>query len=173
MEQKSMHKQGTEGKSQTDTRWTTLSSYPLSLRLTEPLRICLLAIAHRYPKHSLDINEALLGPQDVGAEGWQATDLIELLQEVAPQMLPALARLEVTVQRRAIYLLDSSEEVAAFWLHCGGDGERIPVCQGNLALRRAELARRSDERLRVREVVHAVQTESCRLLSPSAHSQSG
>ena len=42
--------------------WTALSSYPPSLRLTETLRICLLAISHRYPKHSLDINEAVLGP---------------------------------------------------------------------------------------------------------------
>jgi hypothetical protein len=115
--------------------------YPLSLQLTEPLRICLLAVAHRYPTHSLDINEVLLGSIDVGAQGWQATDLIELLQERAPHLLPAIARLEVTVQRRCIYLLDSSEEVAALWLHCGGDGERTSVCQGNLATRRAELAR--------------------------------
>lgn len=135
------------------------STYWSSLQLTEPLRICLLAITHRYPKHSLDINEALLGTQDLGAEGWCATDLIELLQEIAPQLLPALARLEVTLQRRAIYLLDYSEEVAAFWIHSGGDGERIPVCQG-LALRRAGLIRRRDERPRPREVVHAVQTES-------------
>jgi hypothetical protein len=83
------------------------STYRSSLQLIEPLRICLLAVAHRYPTHSLDINEAVLGPQEMGAEGWRTTDLIELLQEVAPRLLPALARLEVTLQRRGIYLLDS------------------------------------------------------------------
>ena len=146
MEPKPIHKQWEARAYRPHGRFTArLASYPLSLQLTEPLRICLLAIAHRYPKQGLDINEALLGSQGLGAEGWQAVDLIELLQEIAPQLLPALARLEVTLQRRGIYLLDSSEDIAAFWVHCGEDGERMPVYQGNLALRRAELARRRDE----------------------------
>ena len=98
--------------------------------MTETLRICLLAISHRYPKHSLDINEAVLGPQGLGAEGWRAADLIELLQEIAPQLLPAMAHLEVTTQRRGIYLLEYSEEIAAFWVHCGQEGEKVPVGAG-------------------------------------------
>jgi hypothetical protein len=126
-----------------------LARFPQWVQLTEPLRICLLAVAHRYPKHSLDINEAVLGPQDLGAEGWWATDLIELLQETAPQLLLTLAHLHVTTQRRGIYLLDYSEDIAAFWMHCGEDGEKTPIHRGDLALRRAELAQRRDEALRV------------------------
>jgi hypothetical protein len=157
MEQKPMQKQGAAVKSQTDARWTALSSYPSSLQLTELLRICLLAVSSRYPNHCVDINEEMLGPQHLGASGWRAADLIEMLQETAPQLLQTLARLEVTSQHRAIYLLDYSEERAAFWVHCGEDGERMPVSQGNQAVRRAELTRRRDEGLGALEAVRAVQ----------------
>jgi hypothetical protein len=57
-----------------------LPFYPPSLRLTENVQICLLALASRYPHYLVDINEAVLGPQRLGAEGWRAEDLIEWLQ---------------------------------------------------------------------------------------------
>jgi hypothetical protein len=122
-----------------------LSAYPPSLRLTENVQICLLAITSRYPHHLVDINEAVLGPQRLGAEGWRAADLIELLQETTPQLLQARARLEVTTQRRGIYLLDRSEEVPAFWIHCGEAGEKMPPARGTMTARQAEQSPTRDE----------------------------
>src|SRR5579859_5644632 len=43
-----------------------------TLRLTEKLQFCLLALASRYPRHIVNINEEILGPQILGAEGWRA-----------------------------------------------------------------------------------------------------
>lgn len=122
-----------------------LSSYPPSLRLTESLRICLLALASRYPRHLVDINEEILGPQSLGADGWKAPDIIELLQSTAAQVLQERARLEVNMQRKGIYLIERSEEIPGFWIHCGEDGEKMPASQGNLAVRRAKQTQRRDE----------------------------
>lgn len=122
-----------------------LSSYPPSLRLQEKLQICLLSLASRYPDHLVDINEEMLGPQSLGAEGWKASDLIELFQSSAPQLLHALARLEVNTERRGIYLLDHSEETPAFWIHCGEKGEKMPPYRGNMAARKEEQMQRPDE----------------------------
>ena len=41
-----------------------------TLQLTEKLQLCLLALANRYPHHSISMNEEILGPQTLGAEGW-------------------------------------------------------------------------------------------------------
>jgi heme-degrading monooxygenase HmoA len=120
-------------------------SYPPSLRLTENLRICLLALASRYPHHLVDIKEAVLGPQRLGAEGWQAADLIELLQHTAPQLLQARVRLEVTGQRKGIYLLERSEQIPAFWVHCGEAGEEMPPARGNMTARQVEQSRQREE----------------------------
>ncbi len=115
-----------------------LASSPPSLRLNENLQICLLALASRYPSHILDINEELLGPQSLGAEGWRASDIIELFQSTAPQMLQARACLEVNAERIGIYLLESSFEMRAFWVHCGECGQKMPVppYRGNMTARR-------------------------------------
>jgi hypothetical protein len=138
MEQKPIQNQWEAGKRQFDVSGTARFPYSLSLRLTENLRICLLAVIHRYPEHSVEMNEAVLGPQRLGAEGWRAEELLEWLQETAPDLLHEEARLEVTLQRRGIYLLQRSEEMPAFWLHCGEDGERRPVSWSHLAVRQAE-----------------------------------
>jgi hypothetical protein len=117
---------------------TAAPSYPSSVRLTEPLQICLLAVASRYAEHSLEMNEALLGLQEVGTEGWRALELIALLQEVAPVLLQEEARLEVTLQCRGIYLLERSEEMLAFWLRGTQEGEKKLIYRNYLAEIRRE-----------------------------------
>jgi len=125
-----------------------LAFFAPTLQLTEKLQLCLLALDNRYPHHSVNINEAILGPQTLGAEGWRAADLIELLQNTSPQLLQAKARLEVTAQRKGIYLLERSEEVPAFWVYCGVMGEKIPPYRGDMATRQTEQKQRHDETLR-------------------------
>jgi hypothetical protein len=120
----------------------SFSSSRPSLRLTENLQICLLALASRYPHHSVDINEEVLGPQNLRASGWRAADLIELFQSTAPELLHAKARLEVNASRKGIYLLERSEQTPALWVHCGTSGEKTPASQGDLATRRQEQATR-------------------------------
>ncbi len=125
-----------------------LAFYAPSLQLTEKLQLCLLALASRYPYHCITINEEILGPQTLGAEGWRAKDLIELLQNTSPQLLQAKARLEVSGQRKGIYILERSEDVPAFWVYCGEMGEKTPLLyKGNLAARQAEQKQRHDEAL--------------------------
>jgi hypothetical protein len=126
---------------------TAVSPYPPSLRLTESLQICLLAFANRYPHHLIDINEAVLGPQQLGAEGWRAEDLVAMLQRTAPEMLHEEARLEVNVQRRGLYLPGRSQQTPAFWLHCGEKGEKMPPARGNTAVRQAEQVPKQEEAL--------------------------
>lgn len=122
-----------------------LAFFEPTLRLTEKLQICLLALASRYPHHSMTINEEILGPQPLGAEGWEAADLIELLQNTSPQLLQTKARLEVNAQRKGIYLLEHSEEVPAFWVYCGEMGGKASPYRGDMATRRVEQAYSRDE----------------------------
>ncbi len=124
-----------------------LAFFGPTLRLTEKFQFCLLALANRYPRHIVTINEEVLGPQPLGAEGWRAADLIELLEHTAPELLQAPARLEVTAERKGIYLLERSEEIPAFWVYYGGMGEKTPPYRGDMATRQAEQARRRDEAL--------------------------
>ncbi len=121
------------------------TSFAPSLQMTEKLQICLLAFANRYPYHCIDINEEILGPQTLGAKGWRAADLIELLQNTSPEWLQAKARIEVTGQRKGIYLLERDEDVPAFWVYCAELGEKTPPYKGNMATRQAELKQRHDE----------------------------
>lgn len=116
-----------------------------TLQLTEELQFCLVALASRYPHHHMNINEEILGSQTLRAEGWKAADLIESLQKTSPQLLQAKARLEVNVQRKGIYLLEHSEEVPAFWVYCGGMGERIFPYRDDRATRQGEQAHSRDE----------------------------
>jgi hypothetical protein len=74
----------------------------------------------------------------LGAEGWRAEDLIEWLQIAAPEVLQGEARLEVTSQRKGIYLLNRSEETPAFRVHCGEAGEKMPPYRGNMTARQEE-----------------------------------
>ena len=122
-----------------------LAFFEPTLQLTEKLQICLLALASRFPHHSITINEAILGPQTLGAEGWKAVDLIELLEKTSPQLLQTKARLEVNSQRKGIYLQERSEEVPAFWVYCGEMGEKLPPARDDMAPRQVDQAQRRDE----------------------------
>lgn len=102
------------------------------MQLHESLQICLLSLAHRQPNHIIDINETLLGPQLYGAEGWCASDVIEMLETTSPQLLQARACLTLDGQETVIYLTERSEEIPAFWIHCQG---KIQPCQGNMKMR--------------------------------------
>jgi hypothetical protein len=103
------------------------------MELYDTLQICLLALASRYPNHVVDINETILGRQELGAAGWLAFDMIEHLAAARPKLLGAMAHMVVDPQKSEIYLLDYTEEQPAFIVHCRG---KIPCCQGNAAKRR-------------------------------------
>jgi hypothetical protein len=98
------------------------------MQLNDSFQVCLLAVASRYPEHVVDINEALLGPQSRGAEGWTSLDVIEILQDTAPELLQARALLVVDTQKSEIYLLEHSEEIPAILVHCRG---RLPRTRRN------------------------------------------
>ncbi len=86
------------------------------MKLHENLRICLLAIAARYPESMLEINEEVLGPQSLQTQRCTPVELMERLQSHAPQLLHAPARLVVDAQEHAIYLVEQSQHTPAFWL---------------------------------------------------------
>lgn len=103
------------------------------MQLNENVQICLLALASRHPEHTVDVNEAVLGPQSLGAEGWTAEDLLELFQNTNPELLQAPARLVLNQQECSIYLVNRCENIPALHLHCRGN---IPTPQGNMHARR-------------------------------------
>ena len=103
------------------------------MELYDTLQVCLLALASRYPDHVVDMNEDILGPQELGSTGWIALDMIEHLESTRTKLLEAMARLAVTPQKSEIYLLDYSQELPAFTIHCRG---KIPCSQGNAETRR-------------------------------------
>ena len=86
------------------------------MKLHENLQICLLAIAARYPESTLDINEEVLLPQSLQTQRCTPGELMDRLQSQAPQLLQAPAQLVVDAQERAIYLVEQSEHIPAFWL---------------------------------------------------------
>lgn len=104
------------------------------MELNEPLKVCLLSLGYRYPDHVVDINEHVLGPQLYGAQGWVATDLIDMLQRTQPELLTAPAHMVIDLQRTEIYLLTASTEQCAFQIHCRG---KMPDCLGSIAARQA------------------------------------
>ncbi len=106
------------------------------MQLNERLEICLLAIANRYTDHVVDINEDVLGPQSLGAEGWTSCDMIELLRYTQPTLLDVQADLIINTQESAIYLLEYSVQTPALHIHCRG---KLPALKGNFASRRQVL----------------------------------
>jgi hypothetical protein len=88
--------------------------------LHDSLQICLLALASRYPDHIIDINEAVLGRQMFGCQGWTADEVIALFKDQAPHLLHKKARMMIDQCRCVIHLPEYSEEQPAFWLHCRG-----------------------------------------------------
>jgi hypothetical protein len=108
------------------------------MQLNERLEICLLALANRYSNHVVDVNEEVLGPQSLGAEGWTAHDMIELLRYTHPVLLDVQADLIINTQESAIYLSEYWIHTPALYVHCRG---KLPALKGNLASRRQALKR--------------------------------
>jgi len=104
-----------------------------TMQLNERLEICLLALANRYPDHIVDINEDVLGPQSLGAEGWLAHDMIEFLRDTHLALLDVQAELIINTQESAIYLLRYSACTPALNIHCRG---KLPALRGNCETRR-------------------------------------
>jgi hypothetical protein len=98
------------------------------MKLDEKLRFCLLAVANRYPGCLVEINQAVLDRTGLWEEICPAEQALQRLQNLAPQLLEAQARLLIDDRQAqsAIYLLDRSEEFPAFQLYCGEDhGEQL------------------------------------------------
>ncbi|HLZ58528.1 MAG TPA: hypothetical protein VKR06_16440 [Ktedonosporobacter sp.] len=90
------------------------------MQIDDSLHICLRALESRYPIHVVDINEVVLGPQGFAAAGWTSPDIIAQLEQAAPALLQAQARLVVDPQKSEIYLLEHSEHEPALIIHCRG-----------------------------------------------------
>lgn len=103
------------------------------MELYDTLQVCLLALVSRYPGHVVDINEDILGSQELGSAGWFALDMIEHLELTHSDLLEATAHMVVNTQKCEIYLLEYNEEMPAFVIHCRG---KIPDCLGNVEKRR-------------------------------------
>lgn len=103
------------------------------MQLNDTLQVCLLALASRYPEHTVDINEIVLGPQKWGAKGWTSEGIIDLFEQTQPTLLQAMARLVIDIQRCEIYLPRQAEFIPAFLIHCRG---KIPGSQGNIVARK-------------------------------------
>ena len=106
------------------------------MELNERLEICLLALANRYPDHVVDINEDVLGPQSLGAEGWTSHDVIELLRLTHPALLDIEADLVINTQESAIYLHTYAAQTPVLHIHCRG---KLPTLKGNVVTRRQTL----------------------------------
>ena len=107
------------------------------MQLHERLEICLLALANRYADHHVvDINEEVLGPQSLGAEGWTSLDVIAFLHLTNPGLLDAQADLVIDTQECAIYLPTYSTQTPALHVHCRG---KLPALKGNVESRKQAL----------------------------------
>lgn len=96
------------------------------MQLDDILQICLLALDSRYPRHRVDINEAVLEIYDVETQkwieirGWTADEIIATLKKAAPALLTSPAYLLVDASNSAIYLPEYSRKEPAFYLRCCG-----------------------------------------------------
>jgi hypothetical protein len=90
------------------------------MKLNEIVKICLLALASRYPESVVEINEAVFGHQSFWTEACTPIHLLELLQTNVPQLLYAPACLVLDAQKSAIYLVEQSQDTPAFWVYRGG-----------------------------------------------------
>jgi hypothetical protein len=93
------------------------------------MRICLLALDTRYPEHSVDIDAQICGLPGIPERNWKAIQVIELFDDMAPQLLVEPASLYITDQCCAIFLPRFTREKPAILIHCRG---KIPVTQYNI-----------------------------------------
>ncbi len=110
------------------------------MKLHENLQVCLLAIAARYPESTLDINKEVLRTQSLQTQHCTPVELMERLQSHAPQLLHAPAQLVVDAQECAIYLVEQSQHIPAFWLRYRErtQEEEIASLRKEMAVLRAE-----------------------------------
>lgn len=89
------------------------------MKLHEMLKICLLALASRYPESVVEINKALPGSQTFCVEACTPVEMLELLQIHVPRLLRVPACLVIDAGQSAIYLVEQSQQVPAFWVYRG------------------------------------------------------
>ena len=90
------------------------------MKLDEILQICLLALQSQYAECVIEGNAAVLREIAPGSEAVSATEMLATLQDKAPHLLQAPARMVIDEQKSEISLLDRSEDVPAFRIYCGG-----------------------------------------------------
>ncbi len=112
------------------------------MKLNENLLLCLLALASRYPTSTMDINKEVIGPQCPKTGECTPSGLLELLQSNAPHMLDAPARLVIDAQERGIYLVEQSQHMPAFRIHCRERTQEEEIA----SLRRENTALRAENR---------------------------
>ncbi len=88
------------------------------MKLNEKLKICLLALESRHPRSLVEINEAMLGHLSFLPGTCTLSDVVELLEINAPDLLHTLACLVIDAQMSEIYLVEQSQEEPAFWIYC-------------------------------------------------------
>ena len=108
-------------------------------KLDEPLEICLRAVASRYPGSLVEINQDLLDRSDLSEGLCPVEQVLDQLHVHAPQLLHAPARVLIDDEQAisAIYLLDRSQEVPAFYLyssHSAGRADRQELHEPVIAL---------------------------------------
>jgi hypothetical protein len=101
------------------------------MRLNEPLKICLLALDCRHPRHVIDFNEDVVMLPGTEIRGWRAGELMALLKQEASHMLDVPATLLIDESRAEIYLPHYSDQLPAFYVHCRG---LIPACNARLGV---------------------------------------
>ena len=88
------------------------------MKLHENLQLCLLALASRFPDDIVEVDEATLKLHISAPNGLTPQDMIEVLYRTNPLLLQTEACLVMNAQESTIYLLDCSERMPAFWIHC-------------------------------------------------------
>ncbi len=87
------------------------------MKLDETLYSCVVAVANRYPQYVVDIDEALLGDQSSKFHEGTPSELLERLQDFAPELLYVPAHLECDTYRCELRMLDPSEERPVMLFH--------------------------------------------------------
>jgi hypothetical protein len=107
------------------------------MRLNDILRICLLSLTNRYPVHTIDLDDSVIGLPEVETRGWTAQEMLEFLDSYAPYLLQTPAYLLVDECNCEIYLPLYSEERPALHIHCRG---KIPAPHRHLIEKREKVS---------------------------------
>ena len=92
--------------------------------LHDKLRVCLLALANRYPENLIESNSTILIDQAFCPGCQTALDTLAWLQRIDPGLLEERASLVIDAQKCEIYLPGRDEQKPAYWIHCRG---KIPL----------------------------------------------